>query len=293
MIYDVESVAASFRLRDEVRHYGDRLTHRTVKDFQKIIYEYYAAHKRDFPWRNTDDPYHILVSEVMLQQTQADRVVHKYVQFIEKFPTVHSLAKAPIKDVLEAWQGLGYNRRGLMLHRLAGKVVDEYDGTIPPEPERLITLPGIGKATSASIAVFAYNRPEVFIETNIRTVFIHFFFHGKEEVADSLILPLVERTIDRSQPYHWYSALMDYGTMIKRLYPNPGRRSRHYQKQGRFEGSRRQMRGKILKLLLGKRKLTVKQIVNETEAEADHVSSVLGDLVREGIVKKTGRFYIV
>ena len=291
--YDIESIVASFRLKDEVRHYGDRLSSHTVQDFRKIIYDYYAAHKRDFPWRETDEPYHILVSEVMLQQTQTERVVDKYVQFIEKFPTVHSLAKAPLKDVLEAWQGLGYNRRGLMLHRLAGQVVDEYNGVIPGDPAQLIKLPGIGRATSASIAVFAYNRPEVFIETNIRTLFIYFFFSGTDDVADNLLLPLVELTLDRSQPYHWYSALMDYGSMIKRLYPNPGRRSRHYQKQGRFEGSRRQMRGMLLKILLDKKELTMKQIAQEIDADTDHVFSVLDDLVREGFVKKAGRLYVV
>ena len=290
--FDDEAVGA-FRLREDVSLFLGVLSPETVGSFRALIRDHYSRHRRDFPWRRTSDPYHIVVSEIMLQQTQTDRVAVKFPEFISRFPTIESLASAELSEVLLAWQGLGYNRRGMMLHRLAQKVVFERGGRIPDTPEELVDLPGIGRATAASIAVFAFNRPLVFIETNIRSVFIHFFFFDKENISDSMIIPLVEATLDRESPYNWYSALMDYGAMLKKRHANPGRKSAHYQKQPPFRGSRRQVRGMILRVLLNEPGLGMDEVCARVEAAPSMVQSVMNDLVGEGIVKNTGSGYAI
>ncbi|HOO71465.1 MAG TPA: winged helix-turn-helix transcriptional regulator [Spirochaetota bacterium] len=292
-LYSDDEVVGSFRLREDVLAFSGVLSPETADAFRALIKDYYSRHRRDFPWRRTSDPYHIVVSEVMLQQTQTDRVALKFPEFISRFPTIESLASAELSEVLLAWQGLGYNRRGMMLHRLARKVAAEREGRIPDTPEELVDLPGIGRATAASIAVFAFNRPLVFIETNIRSVFIHFFFFDKENIADSMIVPLVEATLDRESPYHWYSALMDYGAMLKKRHVNPGRKSAHYQKQSPFRGSRRQVRGMILRVLLNEPGLGMDDVCTRIGGDASTVRSVMNDLVEEGIVKNTGSGYAV
>ncbi|HSA14805.1 MAG TPA: A/G-specific adenine glycosylase [Spirochaetota bacterium] len=291
MAYPDESAIDSFRLREDVASYSGSLSGTTIEHFRTIILDHYRSHRRDFPWRRTADPYHILVSEVMLQQTQADRVADKFEAFILRFPTMESLAAAELSDVLSAWQGLGYNRRGMMLHRLARMVMDEYGGSVPDTEDDLVRLPGIGRATAAAICVYAFNRPLVYIETNIRAVFIHFFFHDQSDVPDGLIRPLVEATLDPVSPYHWYSALMDYGAMLKKSRANPGRKSAHYQKQSRFEGSRRQARGMALKLLLEKPGLTADQIALALEIDPGYIEVILDDMAAEGIIRKEGEVY--
>jgi len=220
-----------------------------LHEFKNIIWSYYAAQGRLFDWRNVDDPYKVFISEVMLQQTQTYRVAPKYAQFIAAFESFEVLAKASLKDVLYHWQGLGYNRRGMYLHKAAQIVMHDYAGILPSDPALLVTLPGIGRATAASIVAFAFNTPTVFIETNIRTVFIHCFFADKQNVDDKDILPFVQAALDVENPREWYYALMDYGVMLKKTLPNPSRKSKHHQKQSKFEGSDRQVRGKIIKLL--------------------------------------------
>ncbi|MDO8642566.1 MAG: A/G-specific adenine glycosylase [Candidatus Woesearchaeota archaeon] len=223
-----------------------------VHSFQKIVQKHYKENGRDLPWRQTTDPYQIVVSEVMLQQTQVDRVVKKYAEFVAHFPDFSSLAAASVGDVLRAWQGLGYNRRGLMLKQLAETVVEKYSSTLPNDPALLEELPGIGPATAQSICAFAFNVPVVFIETNIRTVFIHHFFKNRnkeKKVSDDELLPLVEKTLDKKNPRQWYNALMDYGTFLKKEFGNANVRSAQYARQSKFEGSNRQVRGRILKVL--------------------------------------------
>lgn len=227
--------------------------------FIAIIKSYYQEHKRIFAWRDIDNPYFVYVSEVMLQQTQTTRVIEKFDQFTRAFPTLPSLAQASLAQVLFYWQGLGYNRRGKFLHQAARIMQEQYEGCVPQSPEELVMLPGIGQATASSIAAFAYNSPTVFIETNIRTVFIHFFFPEEEGVTDAALLPLVESTLDYTEPRQWYYALMDYGVMLKKVHGNASRRSKHYTKQSRFEGSTRQVRGAIIRLL------TLYPLLNLTE----------------------------
>lgn len=227
-----------------------RITRKNFLRFRNKIWRYWRMHRRDLPWRRTKNPYRILVSEVMLQQTQVARVFDYYPRFVRKFPDFAALARARVVDVLRAWQGLGYNRRALALHALTGEVKEKYGGRLPRDSEVLVTLPGIGKATAGAIAAFAFGIPSVFIETNIRRVFIHSFFARRRNVSDDDILPLVKKTLDTRNPREWYYALMDYGAMLAKQVPNPNRDSTRYRRPPPFKGSRRELRGKILKLLL-------------------------------------------
>jgi A/G-specific adenine glycosylase len=264
-----------------------------VVTFQKTIYDYYRKAGRDLPWRRTDNPYHILVSEIMLQQTQVERVLEKYAYFVGLFGGFPELARAELKDVLKAWQGLGYNRRALMLRDLAGIVVERYHGALPTTEGELLELPGIGKATAGSIRAFAFNMPSVFIETNIRRAFIHHFFQYSAKVRDVEILPLVEETLDRHNPRTWYYALMDYGSMLKKEIENPNRRSAHYQKQPPFERSDRKIRGEILRILLCGRYVSDKEVCATIGADGERIRRILLQLEKEGLVReRNGSYHI-
>lgn len=262
-------------------------------NFQQLVYAYAAEHGRDLPWRRTDDPWQVLVSEVMLQQTQVDRVIPKFMAFMEQFPGPVALAAAPVPELLAAWQGLGYNRRSLNLQRAAQQLVRDWDGRLPDDPLLLRQLPGIGPYTAGAVAAFAFNQPTVFLETNIRAVLLHLFCHGRQGVADQELLPLVEATLDRNQPARWYNALMDYGSDLKRRFPNPSRRSRHHTVQSRFEGSDRQIRGALLRLLLDTNGMTMAAMRQEVAVEAERLQRVLEGLVRDGFLQRQGRRYLI
>ena len=261
----------------------------TIKTFQKKVYHHYTHHHRDLPWRKTRNPYCILVAEVMLQQTQVDRVIDKYTWFIKQFSALRKLATAPTKTVVQSWSGLGYNRRALSLQKAAQEITTKYHGQLPSSQEELCTLPGIGPATAAAIRAYAFNQPAVFIETNIRTVFIHTFFTQRKKVKDEEILPLVAQTLDTKNPRQWYNALMDYGAMLKKQYPNPSRKSSHHTRQTPFEGSRRQLRGKILKTLIDHSPVLVHRLARGLAIEKAKVTLVLKKLEEEGFLKKEGR----
>ncbi len=256
--------------------------------FQDKIYTYYHQHARSFPWRETTDPYCILVSEFMLQQTQTERVTGKYEEFVACFPSFASLARANLHSVLKAWQGLGYNRRALSLKETAGRVMQDHRGRLPEGLDGLVMLPGIGRSTAGAILAFAYNIPVAFIETNIRRVYIHFFFPERERVGDREILPLVEETMDRDNPRDWYYALMDYGAMLKAKLPNPNRKSAYYTRQAPFEGSIRQIRGKILKMLLSQGPLQEAELVSELSGEPSRARTILCEMEREGFIRISG-----
>jgi len=265
----------------------------TVRSFRMIIRSYYQKYGRDLPWRKTKDPYRIFVSEIMLQQTQVERVLKKYDEFIDAFPDFKSLANTRLDRLLKVWSGMGYNRRALAMKAAAEKVVNEYNGVLPLDPDQLITFPGIGKATAGSIPAFALDLPTVFIETNIRRVYIHFFFRDDSAVHDNAVIPIVEKTLDRSDPKNWYYALMDYGVMLGRRDENQNRRSVHYAKQGRFEGSKRQARGKVLKELTmnpGRSDLEIRALLKKDDAD---VTEILSGLKNEGFIRKVkGRYFI-
>jgi A/G-specific adenine glycosylase len=266
-----------------------KLSSQQVRRFQKEIYAHYRSNGRVLPWRRTHDPYKILLSELMLQQTQVKRVMEKYREFLRRFPSIESLACAPLHAILEQWQGLGYNRRALALKRLAVTVVDRYDSRIPRTIEALKSLPGVGAATAGAVCAFAFDRPVVLIETNIRSVFIHFFFRSREAIKDSEILPLVEQTLDTKRPRDWYYALMDYGAMLKEKQPNPGRRSAHYTRQSPFEGSVRQIRGMILRTLVKQPGTFESVLVKEINRDEEMVRKVLRQLRTEGFIVKKGK----
>lgn len=262
--------------------------------FKKTIWGYYKTHGRhNLPWRKTKDPYKILVSEVMLQQTQVSRVIEKYKSFLKKFPTVEALAKAPLKDVLLEWQGLGYNRRAKYLKLCAEKVVSECGGKFPKSFKELVSLPGIGPATAGDILAFAYNIPVPVIETNIRSVFIHFFFPegGPRRIHDQKLLPLIEQTLDMKNPREWYWALFDYGAHLKQT-RNPNTESRHYVKQSPFKGSNREKRSQMLKLILEK-PITEKEIIETLGYEHEVVQKNLEQMLKENLIKKEkGKFFV-
>lgn len=257
---------------------------------------------RVLPWRCIDDPYAVLVSEVMLQQTQVARVEKHWTRFLGLFPTVDALAAAGTADVLAQWQGLGYNRRALALKRAAEVCAAERGGKLPDTAEELEALPGIGPATAAGVMAFAYNRPSVYIETNVRTVFLHELFPACDKVSDRQLAPLVAATCPEDDARAWYYALLDYGAHLKTLVANPSRRSAHYTRQSAFEGSRRQKRAELVRIVLaepgiGADELAERLDVFERAAGRDGVDaatfdSIVGDLVTEGFFRsEEGTFF--
>lgn len=257
------------------------------KQFQNFIWKFYLRQGRNFPWRESTDPYQIVVSEIMLQQTQVQRVVAKYQAFTSRWIDFMSLATASTAEVLKAWQGLGYNRRALALKKLSCIVSEQYRGQLPSDVKELEKLPGLGPATARSVATFAFNLPTVFIETNIRRVFIDYFFTDSEAVDDRQILPLVAATLDEREPRQWYWALMDYGAYLARAKPNPNRRSRHYSRQSPFEGSRRQLRGAVLRSLVALPVQTASHLAMSLTIPPEQVEQVLKELVSEGFISAT------
>ena len=264
----------------------------TTKKFRQQVWDYYATNRRSFAWRDNIVPYHVVISELMLQQTQTFRVAEKFDHFVQLFPSFEALADAPFALVLAAWKGLGYNRRARYAQQIAQHIVEKHAGQLPADPLILEVFPGIGPATARSIVVFAYNKPEVFIETNIRAVFIHHFFNHEHVVNDRDIVPLVAKTLDKKNPREWYYALMDYGVMLKKQFKNPARRSAHHAIQSRFEGSNRQLRGKLLALLLKYGQLSFADVYgllpDWTPEKIDHA---LEQLVNEESVKRLVDFY--
>lgn len=265
-----------------------------ISSFQKTVLAYYdQSGRHDLPWRLPEadgsfDPYKIVVSELMLQQTQVGRVIPKFAAFIAAYPTVRSLARAPLGDVLTLWSGLGYNRRAKFLWQTAGEVVGRFGGVFPQTAAQLVTLPGIGANTAGAIVAYAYNQSVVFIETNVRTVFIHHFFADKSGVADAELTPFIAASIPDGMARTWYWALMDYGTYVKQTVGNVSRASRSYTKQSAFHGSRRQIRGMVLRLLTSG---PHPYAALEKAIADERLTGVLEDLSREGLLEKNDDVY--
>jgi A/G-specific adenine glycosylase len=261
------------------------------RDFTKKVWKYYRKEGRHaLPWRKTKNPYRILVSEIMLQQTQVERVIPKYRSFLRRFPTVAALSKASLRDVLEEWQGLGYNRRAKMLHEAAKDIISQYGGRFPKTYTELLTLKGVGPYTAGAVMAFAYNKPVPIIETNIRTVFIHHFYTDDVDVSDREILKYVERLLNRNEPRMWYYALMDYGAHLKRMHGNLNVRSLHYIKQGAFKNSNRQIRGAILRALVGSN-MTRTRLHKELRFNPERIDVQLQKLQEEKLISKTRRMF--
>ena len=265
-----------------------------INDTLSLALSYYKHSARSFPWRGTDNPYHVLVSEYMLQQTQVGRVEEKFPSFIKKFPDIKSLADAERKDVLLLWSGLGYNRRAVALHESAKILRDVYNACVPNNRECLLALPGVGDYTSGAVLAFAYNEPVVIVETNIRTVVFHHCLRDESDVEDSVILLFVEKILSRSLDLGvlssvLYSALMDYGSHLKLSGVQVNSASRHYTKQKKFEGSVRQARGALLRVFIDSNK-------GVSQGQLDHltinrVQDGLAGLVADGFVEKRGKYY--
>jgi A/G-specific adenine glycosylase len=268
------------------------LTPDQIGQFQNTVYDHYREHGRDLPWRHTTDPYRILVSEIMLQQTQVERVIRTYGPFIERFPDVFSLAAASVREVLTLWQGMGYNRRAISLLRSARIITFQWGGTVAERIKDLTSLPGVGRATASALLAFSFDVPTVFIETNIRRVFIHHFFVGEERVSDGDVLLLVEETLDRVNPRKWYYALMDYGSTLKSRIENPNRKSTHYRRQTPFAQSDRKIRGAILRMLLEIPSMSESGIMERVHDNGKtRVRKILAGLKKDGLIAETDGEY--
>ncbi len=249
-----------------------------------FLFEKGRACYRELPWRGDASPWAILVSEIMLQQTQVPRVVAVYPRWIERFPRPSALTRLSVAEVLAAWSGLGYNRRALSLHKTAKILAEEYDDTVPASEEALRKLPGIGVYTARAVLAFAFNIPSVFLETNIRTVFIRHFFSGENPVGDLELEKIGAALLDREQPRQWYTALMDYGAWLKVHEHNFGKRAKAYRAQPPFKGSERELRGAILKRLLGTSPLTVAELSYQLASDFERVFLCAEKLEKEGFV---------
>lgn len=262
----------------------------SIQEFQKTVLAYWKKNGRHgLAWRRTKDPYRILVSEVMLQQTQVVRVKGKYQEFLKAFPNVRVLAKAPLAEVLRTWSGLGYNRRAKFLHDAAKVIVKEHGGHVPRDVAALRALPGVGDYTAKAVRVFAFNKSEVLIETNIRTVFLHYFHIWKRrKVSDKELLPYMGARAKNQDPRTWHWALMDYGAQLKSSGVRVNARSKHYTKQSKFEGSLRQVRGAILKALA--RNGSVEDV---RDRYADRFEQAFESLTKDGFIPIKGDSIVV
>ena len=267
------------------------------KAFQDLIRRWYRRNGRhDLPWRHTRDPYHILVSEVMLQQTQVSRVIPKYEELLRAFPTVQALNRSPLAAALRLWQGMGYNRRALLLKRLAGIVSREHGGRIPADSALLAALPGAGPATAGAVLAFAFGKRTAFLETNIRRVFLHYFFRGRRRVRDREILAKIQATLPKRNIREWYWALMDHGALALKGTGNPNRRSAGYARQPPFAGSRRQARGRIISMAAAGGVVSERKMLAEFKDDRTlkrygsprAFRGIIRDLARDGLIARQG-----
>ncbi|NLT35811.1 MAG: A/G-specific adenine glycosylase [Gaiellales bacterium] len=282
------------------------MTGGSMAAFRREVWAFYRKGRRSFPWRDTFDPYAILVSEFMLQQTQVQRVVTAYPGFLGRFPSLEALAAGSLEEVLERWGRLGYSRRALYLHRTACHIMDRFHGVLPGTARELQALPGVGPATAAAVAAFAFGEPTVLLETNVRSAFIRHFFPGRELVADAALRPLVAEAVDRDNPRDWYYALMDLGAFLKQMDRGLTRRAAAYRTQSAFQGSRRALRAAVVREVLGGRggREQLEELCADfggsgQRAEAqprgghtpEMLAEVLGELESEGFLRAEGDGY--
>jgi A/G-specific adenine glycosylase len=260
-------------------------------EFRKVIYDNYKKEGRVFPWRQDPSPWGVLVSEFMLQQTQTGRVIPYWERWMRLWPQPEDLANASLEAVVREWSGLGYNNRARRLRDCARLIVERHGGTVPGVPEELRRLPGIGAYTAGAISCFAYNYPSVFIETNIRATVIHFFFQDRLDVPDAELLPILETVLDRRNPRKWYWALMDYGAALKKITPNPSRRSAHYTRQSPFQGSFRQIRGRLIRSLVSEGPASPQELGKRTGIAPPEVYKALEALEKDAMVAENAGIY--
>ncbi len=261
------------------------LTKRQIIQFRSLILTWWKSHRRDLPWRHTHDPYKIALSEIMLQQTQVSRVLQKYHDFLNKFPTVTILAQASVADVLREWKGMGYNRRALYLREMAKEIVDRYGGKFPEDEKLLTKLSGLGTYTARAILVFAYRKNTSCVDTNIRKIIMHFFFNDKPQ-SPKIIQDLADRLVPQGQSWEWHQALMDYGALeLRKLMPKRANRKRAIP----FHSTNRFYRGRIIDLLRVK-SYTVDALTEKIHARFDksreEVKIIIDDLIKDGLVTR-------
>lgn len=261
---------------------------REAEAFRALVYKSAAACWRELPWRRDADPYAIMVSEMMLQQTQVPRVVPKYLAWMERFPDIGSLAAAPADEVLRFWSGLGYNRRALALHRSGQIIAKDFGGRVPQDEAALRSLPGIGVYTSRAILAFAFDRPTVFLETNIRTVLLKHFFPEETGVSDRALEGIAAQVLDAAAPRRWYTALMDYGSELKRVEGNHSVRGAAYKKQAPFATSFRRVRGAVLKRLVESKKVKIEELYLTLPFSRENIEKCASALVKEGFAAYEG-----
>jgi len=260
-----------------------------IEEFRETVLCRYRREGRTFPWRGAN-PWGVMVSEFMLQQTRVERVLSYWENWMRLWPNPESLAQASLEEAMRAWSGLGYNRRCCFLKNSASVIVKEYNGVVPETPEALRKLQGVGPYMAGAIACFGYNSPEVFIETNIRSAVIHCFFPGRNDVGDREIFPILKTALDRRDPKTWYYALMDYGAALKKT-GNPGRRSAHYTRQSPFIGSFRQARGRVIRALASMGQSSVKEIETASGLTGEKLYRVLEKLEKESMVAQAEGYY--
>jgi A/G-specific adenine glycosylase len=267
------------------------------------LLEWYAPRRAAYPWRRPHlDPYAVLVSEVMLQQTQAPRVVPAFEAFMARFPTVQVLAGAPVSAVLRQWSGLGYNRRAVALLRAARAIVRDHGARVPPDPSVLVSLPGVGPYTAAAVASLAYGRAVPAIDTNVRRILAR-VFHGlePEDVPAGDLRLTAEAALDRTEPGAWNQALMDLGRELCRARPRceacpvadgcrsaggiPRPAARARPRQSPFEGSLRQVRGAVVREIAAAGDQSVRSLVRRTGHPAGRLALAVAALTAEGMVE--------
>jgi A/G-specific adenine glycosylase len=257
-----------------------------VYKFQSFILRWWKRNKRDLPWRHTHDPYLILVSEIMLQQTQVFRVIAKYLEFIGRYPTVIDLANATLSDVIRIWKGLGYNRRALNLYSAGKMVVEKFGGVFPKTEEQLCSLPGVGLYTARAVLVFAMKRDVAMVDTNIRRIITHHFF-GDIPQSPRIIQAAADALVPKAKSWEWHQALMDYGALAM-----PRNRNRkQFTNTIPFKDTPRFIRGRIIDLLrdgnMRQSNLIQKCSENSKKSE-DFIAEQINALIREQMISKTG-----
>ena len=253
-----------------------------IELFCQKIFDFYRHNRREFPWRHTTDRYAVMISEIMLQQTQAERVVPRFNSWLEHFPDPAHLASAPLRDVLALWSGLGYNSRAVRLHRCANLIMERFGGSVPSQPELLKTLPGIGEYSCRSIPIFADNLDIAAVDTNIRRIIIH-EFRLPEDISAARLQHVAQVLLPAGQSREWHNALMDYGA-LELTSKKTG--IRPLTKQSKFQGSKRWYRGRLIKELIQRDGMFVEEIAEKYASCPWEIDEIIDDLINEGLVER-------
>ncbi len=257
-----------------------------IQEFQKKVFSFYQKNKRDLPWRKTTDPYKILLSELMLQQTQVNRVILYYEKWITRWPDIHALASASLAEVLQAWMGLGYNTRAINLHKAARKIVTEFDNDVLEAMKQYKEIPGVGRYTLQAVQIFSTNADLVTVDTNIRRIFIK-EFNLPEKVSDKELWKLAEKCLPIGKSRDWHNALMDYGA-LHLTSQKTGIKPKT--QQSRFEGSDRQIRARILRCLLNDT-MSLSELKKTFRIEQKRLRRILDKMVTEKIIVNKNNSY--